>query len=592
MVAMAEERNSQIDVKRLDAAFKHANRVMEHPRKMFKEYIKRYVGYDYTTHDRTPYQIPLNMIQLDVGIKVRQLAPTNPQAMVSTWKPSLKPLAKDLELALNKTFNEVKLGKKLTKGVLNAMFGFGVFKVGLDPGTGGYGDGEDEYVNGELYVDVVSPLDFVFDPGCTDVCEDAKWMACRNRLSEDFVRNNQMYDPAVRRQVVVNDPTIGEDTEQRILWGGDELKSNDLYGRIVDVWYFWFPEEKRVAAYATTHDGTESALMNQPLWEDEWQGPEGGPYRILSFIDVPDSPLPVPPASQIRYLDEKMNTILQKVLVSAEATKKVIGVINADQDTVNAIKQARHGEAVALSQSAQLEDMLLGGVDQTQLALGLQVKQLISYAAGNMDIQGGLNNAADTLGQERLMGASASKQIDDMQRRVMDITQWIMKDLGFYLWSDPLLNIPITKSVPGVSVPVNRILTPEDLEGEWDDFDITIQPYSAVNQTPASQLQMWMQMLQGLILPNQQLLMQQGATVDMVEVVHQLAHFANLPDIVNILKVAPQMTAPGNVETHVGQNPNKPNGQYERVSTSKKSPEAKEQEQIQSMMAGATGGQA
>ncbi len=581
---------NHIDYSKLDSAQRHARKVMAHTLSMRKQYIREYAGKEYSASysDENREDIPLNMLHLDVGVKTRQLAPKEPRCLVTTWETGLKPLAGDLEIALNQFFRKVKLGRTLAKLVTEAMFGMGVVKTGIDVGNSVY-DATQEYHHGRPFVDVVELEDFLFDPASRDIIQDASWMCCKNRVTYEYVMENTMFDPAVQKMVKANDPDEENRDNSALIWGGEQKETADSYGKWVDLYYYWFPYDRTVATFATSSRSDGVMLMREPLHEAKWEGPCDGPFRILSFIDVPGNPVPVAPVSQIWSLHTTINKIANKVFRMAKSKKDIWGLIGGDDEDIAAIKKARHGEGAKLKNNVDVSMMEFGRVDQTLVAMMLQLKSLASYMAGNLDLQGGLNSQSETLGQDKMLGASASKQIDDMQAKVSDVTTDLMRDLGYYFWSDPLLNEKITKPLEGTPFYVNRIITPEDLEGEWEDFEINFEPYSAVSQTPSSQLQLWSQIFTNFILPNMQALQAQGASIDMVALMKKIGKYANIPDLPEILMyVGPPSLS--ETPTHISNAKPPTHSVYERRNTSKKSPEAKEQEQIQNMMAGANGG--
>ena len=91
----------------------------------------------------------------------------------------------------------------------------------------------------------------------------------------------------------------------------------------------------------------------------------------------------------------------------------------------------------------------MGGINTNSLAYAIQLDRILSRNAGNLDLLGGLSPQSDTVGQDELLASNASKRIADMQDRVTEFTTRIVKDLAWYLWNDPLIDLPLVKRLDG-----------------------------------------------------------------------------------------------------------------------------------------------
>ncbi len=577
MVAATQDK---IDYARLKRAFKSSRKAMEYHRKMRVEYIKEFVGPHYSSGNSRNKAKLLNMMQLAVSIKTQQLAPRRPRCLATTWRKDLKAVATDLELGINETVKKIELGKSLYDVVQEAMFGMGIMKIGLDvSGSVTDEDGSPIYA-GQVYCDPVGFGDFVFDPKCRNLAQTSL-IGSRTFVRMEYVQNNQLFDDRVKANVrplgEKNTSSDGNTSEE--LWNNEEFEASDTYGDWVELWDLYLPYERKLVTFASTSQSCE--LMTEPLLEADWSGPPHGPYRVLAFTGVPGNPLPVPPASMFYDLDREINGIMDKIQSRVKNAKKCYGIAGPDDANVGRFQNCRDGEAFRLDGAFDMQPVEVGGLDQQMLAYALQLKSLFSYMAGNLDIQGGLAPQSDTLGQDRLMSASASRQIDDMQDRVLDFTSGCMRDIMHYLWSDPLLNIPITKTMGEMSI--TKTITPESLQGEVDEYEIEIDPYSAPNTSPASRLQTMGTIFSSFITPFIGQLEAQGASVDMVnalKVVAKLSDFKELNDVVKFQ--GPPM--PGERNTASARS-GQTHSIYERRNVSASKPDTSDQDKIQNMMA-------
>lgn len=123
---------SGIDVKfdKLHNAVEWSIKQLATPRKKRVEAIKQFVGSHYSDGG-AEQRVPTNFIELAVTIYTRQLAARAPRVLITTGVQNLRPMAKDMEIALNQIPGEIGLGNTLRSAVVDAMFSFAVVKVGI-----------------------------------------------------------------------------------------------------------------------------------------------------------------------------------------------------------------------------------------------------------------------------------------------------------------------------------------------------------------------------------------------------------------------------------------------------------------------------
>jgi len=178
-----------------------------------------------------------------------------------------------------------------------------------------------------------------------------------------------------------------------------------------------------------------------------------------------------------------------------------------------------------------------GGIDQSSLAFLLQVKDLFVYLGGNLDSLGGLSPMADTLGQDQMLAQNASKRVAHMQSKVVDFTNRVINSLGFYLWTDPLINLPLTKSVPGMeNISVSFTLDAQTKEGDFIDYNISIDPYSMQHQSPQMKLQTITQVFSQFIIPFAPMMAEQGIGVNFEALMKIIGKYANVNELNDILE--------------------------------------------------------
>ena len=128
------------------------------PRKNRVDAIRQFVGAHYSDNG-TDKVVPTNFLELAVTIYTQQLAANAPKAMITTKSMALRPFAKSLEIAVNQVPDEIGLGDTIRKAVVEALFSYGVVKVGICSN----GDSAHGHDYGETYVDLASIDDYFCD---------------------------------------------------------------------------------------------------------------------------------------------------------------------------------------------------------------------------------------------------------------------------------------------------------------------------------------------------------------------------------------------------------------------------------------------
>jgi hypothetical protein len=526
------------NLKRLREAIQYSRRKLMPFRQQRYEAIRQYVGYHYSD-DGTADRVPVNLLELAVNIYTQQMAARAPKALVQTRFGELKPMAADFELALNHLIKEIRLGHTIRLAVIDALFSLGIIKSGLERRAAVEIDGYLHDV-GQPFADVVSLDNWVHDTTATRL-EKCQFMGDRYRLPLDLVKDSRAFKNTDSLQATVKTGyNESGDTKTESLSHGTETDP-DEYKDMVELWDLWLPSENLLVTMPAEGEG-------KPLRVIEWDGPETGPYKILSFSDVPGNIMPLAPSALWMDLHDLANRLFRKLGRQAERQKTVLGVQSGSEDDGDRILKANDGEALKMDNPDRAREYRFGGIDQPSLAFLLQVKDLFVYLGGNLDSLGGLSPMADTLGQDQLLAQNASKRVADMQDRVIEFSKEVICDLGFYLWNDPLIELPLTKRVPGFDnlfVPVT--FDAESREGDFLDYNVEIEPFSMQHQTPQMKLQALVQVFQQFLAPYAPMMAEQGIGINFEALLSIIAKYTNVSELGDILEFAapPTVYKPG-----------------------------------------------
>lgn len=511
---------SEKNFSRLLTAVEWSEKQLSYFRDKRLESIKLLVGHHYAS-DGTQKREPVNFLKLATDIYIRALASRSPRVLIYTDIPDLKPTAANLEIAVNQIPEEIDLTATLRRWVMESLFGIGVVKVGLHEIGEVLGCSY-----GTTFVDVVTADDYFVDmsakswkhiqfegndywPVYDDVME---WAELGKKEAKDLHPDESYYvnESVTQRAESITVPKQMEEYKQRI--------------RVRDI---WLPQDGLIITYAVT--------SKKVLKEVEWDGPEYGPYHKLFFHEVPGNLLPIPSVAMWRDLHELGNSLFRKIANQADSQKTVLGFMGDDEEGVQNFKKANDGEGIRYKGQKPAQ-LTAGGVDARTLAFYLQVRNLSSYFASNLDALGGLAAQSETVGQDRLISESASAVLRDMSSKTIDAIRGVFKDLCYYEWHDPVKVRKFNKSVPSfpeLSVPIE--FGPESKEGDFNDYNLDIDVYSLIDDSPNLKLQRLGMIMQQYVYPLSQEIQRQGGQIDVQEILSLVAKYADFKELKDII---------------------------------------------------------
>ena len=523
--------NSQ-EVLRLREAVNWSRRQLSTARENRIQAIREMVGRHYAENGAGD-RVPINFIELAVNIYSRQLAARNPAVLATTKYFHYKPVAERLKLALNHLIKDrLRLQETLNEVVVESLLGVGVVKVGLCRNNSITWEGQTKYL-GQLFVELVDLDDFVYDVNAKRL-EDAVFIGNRYRIPLREVRDMEIFDPEVRQQVQPSSKFSGSEydggsPEEAVDIVRGQTVDPDEIEEMTDVIDLFLPQR---GVYLTMTADQELP----PLMEMAWDGPSRGPYKMLSFSKVPGNALPLPSVALWRDLHELANSLYRKLGRKAERQKDVLLVRRGGDSTAAVIQDTSDGEIAQVDDPQHIQLMKFPGIDRETLAFLIETKNLFSWFAGNLDSLGGLSPMSETLGQDRMLSESASKRIEDMGDRVVSFAQDVIRDLGWYLWTDPLVDMQMVQRIPGaagIEIPV--AFNPRERRGDFYDYVITVEPYSMRHQTPQMKLQSIMQFIERVYLPMAPMMEAQGKILNLQRLQELAAEYLNIPELNEII---------------------------------------------------------
>lgn len=511
------------------------------------DFIAQFAGYNYgdaesRTGDHNK-RIPLNYLELAISIYLRYLITENPQFHLSTDNRESKAVAYKCQNYINKLSKKMQLRNAIREAVTESMFSMGAMKIGVDR-TGWASYNDFNFDVGELYAESISFDDLVLDMTVKKLSNaafigniytmpyeylmDSKEI---KRGAKDFIKPDSLNPNGFGE---LNAASIGRSNDSNPQSMYDHTRLLDLY---------LYKENLLTTSVFSPQGGTLHVIK-----EIDWTGPEEGPYLTLSLGDIPDNIIPRPPAALLYDLNLIINMIYRKAARQAENTKDVIGYKNSANDA-NRIAAANDLDIIRIDERDSVEEFKFGGVNPQNFAFMIQSAQLYNEQAGNLQSLGGLSPQSETLGQERLLAASASKRINDYQDKVTTFTQKIGEAMFYWVTTDPLLDESINIQIPDTKIEVQTRLRSEELENRISDMKIEVVPYSLTSLPPAQRIMIIDRLVQELapILP---LAMQQGVMIDIPSWVKMKAEMLNIPEINDVIKINPMPPQEGTGPSH------------------------------------------
>ena len=574
--------SSKVDVSRLCDAIYRSRQALQRPREKRREMVRQYVGAHWS-EDGADQPVPINLLGLYVEIVSRQLVAKNPRMMLSTDNQQAKYPVAAMEQWLNDTLENSDIASTLHRITVDALFSIGIAKVALatpaDAALAGYSASA-----GEPFVDRVDLDDFVFDVFARDFSE-AGFIGHRYRVPLDAARS--MFGKSLEATEPTDYNQEGDERIRTLFRGirGQREEAEDY----VDLWEIYLPRQKLVLTLAPDAAG-DPDNDSKPLHQQPWVGPDCGPFHFLCYGVVPGNAWPKAPLQDLYDLHNAVNNIYRKSIRQARDQKRVTLFAGLTDTEMREINEGADGSSFRVSSLQGILTQDMNGPNAANAQMGIHLKDLFSWRAGNLDVLGGLSPQAKTASQEKMLGSNASGGISDMQDVTVSFVSKVMGAATWYHWLDPF-HARQSLFVPGGmrELATPRAVTPLDrARVPWKDVRCRIDPYSIRHSTPEMRAASLIQVMTQLVMPMAPLLQQQGISPDMAVLLQKLAKYMDMPDLPEILRsVAPPPQAESQ-ETGGEVNPNQftPNGgEYTRRSLGADTQASRENDMANNMAA-------
>lgn len=528
--------------KRLFKAVEDSYKDLEPFRCLQRSLIEEYAGDGYGGGGKEGQkrQIIVNLLNQTVEAYMMALAANRPQVLVSTRHAELKPFAAHFQVGLNNLIEEINLEQTIRRWVLDAFFCLGIVKVHM-ASSGLVQIEQDLWADpGRPFASNVSLDNWVHDTSATKWSE-VQFAGDMYRIPLEDLQDETLFDQAVAKDIQASSKYESDDERTENISRGYETDKGEFMP-MVDLMDIWLPREGIIETYPIEFRNTKLSPYGEPVATMEWNGPEFGNYKLMTFNDVPENIMPTSPAQHLAALSRHINNVYRKQVRAAKNQKKNTIYRPGAEKSARSLVQANDGEMICVQDPNEIGVIVNTGADQGNQMFLLGMMDHYNSAAGNLSALLGLGASTDTVGQEKLVHGAMGGKIGQMSYRAMDSVTGLVRDLGHLLWNDQVNVIPGELSLAGVEgYTVDATWTPDMREGDFIDYNLGIDVYSMAFQSPAQRAEAIVKLLTGVYAPFMELFMQQGGTINFQKLTETFAELLNLPRIKDIVQFTGQI---------------------------------------------------
>jgi len=520
-------RPSKAEIMRLQQAINWSYKQLKPFRENDMKAMRQYVGIHYSDSGAAK-KVPFSLLELAISTYTQRLSGGKPRALFTTPHDVLQPQKSKLQKGTNHLLGEIDFGATLADAVQGGFFSLGIIKIGLDYLA-------TEEWNGYLH-DVMQPFaDSVVLANWVHDMTATRWDKVQyegDKYTIDLEDAKQRFDHGDKLKPIQDTEGHGDSGDDPKDLSQGNAFNREYYRDIGQVWDIWDPRKNIIITLAAG-EGEPCEETGEALHIIDWNGPERGPYRKLSFNPVRGNVMPLPPVALWMDMNDLANGVMRKLERQAKRQKTVYGVRPGGEQDGTTTMDAGDGEMVKLMDPKNIANLSFPGVDPQQLAFLIQIKNMASWLWGNLDALGGLSPQSETLGQDRLLTASASQRLVKMQNTTLDFATEAISALAELLYGEPRITLPQTKTYGNVSIPT--YWTAEDREADFFQYNMKLEPYSLQYRSPSERLEIIRQSMIQMVMPFAAQMQAQGIFVDFEALFNIIGDYAGLDELKQIL---------------------------------------------------------
>lgn len=151
-----------------------------------------------------------------------------------------------------------------------------------------------------------------------------------------------------------------------------------------------------------------------------------------------------------------------------------------------------------------------------------------------------------------------------MQSRTAQFAKRVMKQVAWYMWTDPNLSVEVDKPITSRR---SRTVVFDSArqEGDWLDYNLDVSVHSLTEMTPSMRAEQMMAIHDRIILPNQAAMQQRGDQFDVGGFVRKISEYAQIEEMGEFIQSG-QAMGQDQQEVNAANQPLQTTRRYERVS--------------------------
>jgi hypothetical protein len=298
------------------------------------------------------------------------------------------------------------------------------------------------------------------------------------------------------------------------------------------------------------------------------------PYIPLIFEYVEGNVLPMPPARHWLDICSAVDNATAKLLNQLKR-QKTIGIVRAGSEgDKRRMDQTPDGGACRIDSQYGIQETRIGGPDPVAQAFTIQLRQLASDIAGNINAIAGLDMSADTATEANLMAQGSSGTLGAYRNKVNKWWSKIMQSIAWFSYNDALHNPSsmIERGDPRVGITIYGNGPGREHEGwtyedrmnfNFFDFMFDVVPASNMYRSPEQRAGAITRLIGGIFGQFAPIAAQQGINIDIAKWVELTAELSNLgPEVKELIMRTDLPEVPANTGAYDSLSAGKPNGNY------------------------------
>lgn len=511
-----------------------------------------------------------------------QLVYGEPVFKVRPAGPQFGDAAEAFELALEAWSRETDFKATVNALLEDAMVGFGFSKHGLSNEGRFHGAGLSA-VEGSFEAVELFPFCVRIEPENAIIDSQAKrWDQVRimgetYEQDVDDVLADWRNDPEATAKLA---ETAKEDQSDRTkATSAYQPRKSTAQRRRCVLHEVYFPEHGVLMTLGEL--GGDSAVI---LRQEQYYGPDEGPYVMWGLETIPGELLPCPPLMAMWDEHQEVQTHSRALAKSASTYKRLGMYEPSNKQDADRVKKADSGDLVATKNPKGIVDFEIGGASETQVGFVEYARNRFETNLGFGAAQQGIAAKDRTATGEQIAGQNSDLRVDRMRDRLAGSMGLVGRGVCWYFHhsqdirpintqtTDPMTGqVNPARIIPGPwegGYVDNQWIEPE-IESNFDtDYSFAIDPES-LSKTDDALEQKRAQDELALVFQLLQVAPQFGYTVNLKGAIDRYGKKLGTPDLSSILLVEmqpgmgmPDPMATGQGAQLLGMNPGtKPNGQ-------------------------------